>query len=121
MANSYCYMFADASAASIDSRALLKLTPSEVRVIKDALNNGLKSAYGDDRYVYYVSDNGSNLDWHGFNGDSNIGVSAPYVVCPSHNSSTWEAFQGNISGGTEPPITDSWIDTNPDIYGDIKG
>ena len=42
MANSYCYKFEDVSNVSITSQALLKLTPSEVQVIRDALNAGLK-------------------------------------------------------------------------------
>ena len=120
VANNYCYKFADVSAASIDSRALLKLTPGEVQEIRNALNNGLKSAYGDDRYVYYVSDNGGNLDWHGFNGSANIGISAPYVVCPAHNSATWEAYQFE-SDGTEPPISNEWVDIYPGASGDIMG
>ena len=93
VANTYCHKFSAAGAAEIDSRALLKMTPSEVQTIKDALNNGLKGAFGDDRYVYYVSAEGGNLNWHGFNGTSNLGVNAPYVICSTHTQESWEAYQ----------------------------
>ena len=92
VASSYCHKFAGVQNVTIESRALLKMTPSEVRVVEDALNAGLKGAFGDDRYVYYISESGSGLEWHGFNGDSNIGISAPYVVCPEHTEASWNAY-----------------------------
>ena len=115
VANSYCYKFAGVQNVSIDSRALLKLTPSEVRVIEDALNNGLKSAYGDDRYVYYISEGGADLDWHGFNGDANSGISAPYVVCPEHNRDSWEAYLAEQAAKETEPDAPSI----PEIDGDV--
>ena len=95
VANAYCHKFAAAGEAEIDSRALLKMTPSEVQVVRDALNNGLKGAFGDDRYVYYISEDGGNLNWHGFNGTANLGVNAPYVICPTHNQEAWDNYQNN--------------------------
>ena len=102
VANSYCYKFAAEGEAEIDSRALLKMTPSEVQVVRDALNNGLKGAFGDDRYVYYISEDGGNLNWHGFNGTSNLGVNAPYVICPIHTESSWEEYQYGWADTEEP-------------------
>ena len=92
VASSYCRKFEDVSSVSIDSRALLKLTPSEVRVIRDALNAGLRDSFGSDSYVYYISEGGADLDWHGFNGDANYGISAPYLICPTHTREAWEDY-----------------------------
>ena len=121
VANTYCYKFAEVSNVSISTVSLLKMTPSEVQVIRDALNAGLKSAFGDDRYVYYVSESGADLDWHGFNGDANDGISAPYVVCPEHDQAAWEAYQAEQEQeeGFDSPSGEGWF---PDDYdGAIMG
>ena len=108
VANEYCRMFAEIGQTSIDSRALLKMTPSEVQVIRDALSAGLKSAHGDDRYVYYISENGSALDWHGFSGNANSGLSAPYVICSEHTAESWDAYfmSQPTEGETTPEATE---------------
>ena len=86
--------------------ALLKMTPGEVQLVRDALNAGLKSAFGDDRYVYYIADDGSDLSWHGFNGNANNGINAPYVICPEHNSEAWEAYLAGLEADeTDPDLT----------------
>ena len=112
VANEYCYKFASVGDAQIDSRSLLKMTPSEVQVVRDALNNGLKGAYGDDRYVYYISEEGGNLNWHGFNGLSNLGVNAPYVVCSTHTRNSWE---NHDSGWTDSDSSyeEDWFEEAP--------
>ncbi|MBR4289174.1 MAG: transglycosylase domain-containing protein [Oscillospiraceae bacterium] len=115
VATGYCYKFADVTNVSIESRALLKMTPSEVRVIEDALGAGLKGAFGDDRYVYYVSESGSELDWHGFNGDANRGISAPYVMCPEHTLETWEAYLAEQAAKETEPEIPSVPEINEDI------
>ncbi len=104
VATEYCHKFEEVENVSIDSRALLKMTPSEVQVIRDALSAGLKSSFGDDCYVYYVSEGGSDLDWHGFDGNANRGISAPYLLCPEHTEEAWNAYQESLE--TEPPVTD---------------
>ena len=98
VANEYCHKFSAAGEAEIDSRALLKMTPGEVQVVRDALNAGLKGAFGDDRYVYYISEDGGSLNWHGFNGTANLGINAPYVICPTHTREAWENYE---SGWTD--------------------
>ena len=70
----------------------MKLTSGEVSKIKTAGKYGLGSDYRDNRYVYYISDGGGDMSWHGFDGNANSGVSAPYVICPAHNSETWNAY-----------------------------
>ena len=106
---------------SISTVSLLKMTPGEVQTVRDALNAGLKSAFGDDRYVYYVSEGGSDLDWHGFNGDANRGISAPYVVCPQHDHEAWEAYLASqVQDETEAPGGEGWF-PGEDFNGEIMG
>ena len=121
VANSYCRKFEEVSNVSISTVSLLKMTPSEVQTVRDALNAGLKSAFGDDRYVYYVSESGSDLDWHGFNGDANRGISAPYVVCPQHDHEAWEAYLASqVQDETEAPGGEGWF-PGEDFNGEIMG
>ena len=107
VAGEYCRKFAAVEDVDIDSRALLKMTPDEVQTIKDALKVGLNGAFGDDRYVYYISEGGSDLDWHGFGGNANQNVSAPYIVCKAHTKETWTAYEEEQAAKeTEPPETE---------------
>lgn len=101
VATDYCRKFAGVQSVSIDSRALLKLTPSEVDEIKTAAQYGLKSSFTDNRYVYYVSANGDPIAWHGFDGKANPDTDAPYVVCPVHTKEAWDAYEA--AQATEPP------------------
>jgi len=86
---------------TISERSLLKLTSQQIEEIKQANGAGLVDAFVDDRYVYYVSESGRDLDWHGFSGKANKNVNAPYVVCPEHTEEAWEKYQESIA--TEPP------------------
>ena len=109
VAGEYCRKFAAEADidVEIDSRALLKMTPDEVQVIKDALKVGLNGAFGDDRYVYYISEGGSDLEWHGFGGNANKNVSAPYILCTAHTKETWTAYEEEQAAKeTEPPVTE---------------
>ena len=116
VATDYCYRFADVEYVKIDGRSLLKLTPSEVDKIKSAYTAGLSSDFRDDRYVYYVSEDGTPLNWHGFSGNANSGVSAPYVTCPVHTRQAWEDYEA--SQATEPPVEETEETTeNTEIYG----
>ena len=99
----WCEKFRDESELEIEiaKRALVKLTKSEVQTIKQATGAGLSSAYADDHYVYYVSDGGDPLDWHGFSGNANKNEDAPYVLCTKHTQKTWEEYEEAMA--TEPP------------------
>ncbi len=103
VATKYCAMFAaeEGSDVEISERALLKMTPKQVEEVKRANGAGLVDAYVDNRYVYYVSESGDSLSWHGFDGKANKNVDAPYVVCPVHTKESWEEYQESIA--TEPP------------------
>ena len=89
VANEYCALMG----GQVESLALVKLTPDEIEDIRLASKNGLSAAYSDDRYVYYVSASGSPLDWHGFSGNANNGINAPYIVCTAHSRQAWEAYE----------------------------
>ena len=89
VANEYCYKFG----AQIESLALVKMTPDEIEIIRLASKNGLSAAYADDRYVYYVSSSGADLDWHGFNDNANKGISEPYIVCTTHTKQSWDDYE----------------------------
>ena len=125
VATEYCHKFAEVENVSIDSRALLKLTPSEVQEIKDALSAGLRSAFADNRYVYYISEGGGDLDWHGFDGTANRNVNAPYVVCTEHTKETWDAYVAEKEAeATEPPVIEDESQpeqTPEDTSGEIMG
>ena len=41
-----------------------------------------------DNYVWYTGG-----DWHGFSGNAQPDVSAPYIVCPKHTKQTWEKYE----------------------------
>lgn len=90
VAGEYCSHFDDAETRTC---SLVKLTPEEVNMLKDADNAGLVDTYTSDGYVYYVSSSGEDLDWHGFYGNANDGVSAPYVICPVHTADSWDEFE----------------------------
>ena len=120
VANEYCYKFASVEDVSIDARSLLKLTPNEVQTIKSALSAGLKSSFGDDCYVYYISEGGAPLDWHGFGGNANKGISAPYLICPTHTQAAWEAYLADQAAKeTEPPVVEDVPsqDNDPEAQG----
>ena len=103
VATDYCHKFADEkdSGVEITSRALVKLTPSEIQRIKAADGAGLAETYTDNRYVYAISESGEPIAWHGFDGKANKNEDAPYVICPVHNKKAWEEYEA--SQATEPP------------------
>ena len=97
VATEYCYLFPD---ADIQSRSLVKLTQAEVDEIKAADGLGLNDIYTANYYVYLINPDGSDASWHGFYGNQNNGIDAPYILCPLHNQGSWEEFQ--------PEGSDDW-------------
>ncbi len=84
VANEYCSMVGD---ANVQSMSLVKLTPAEVREIKDAASSGLVDVYLDNGYVYYISESGEELGWSGFYG--NLDGNEPYHTCSVHGEHSW--------------------------------
>ena len=101
VATEYCHLFAEVDTVKIESVGLLQLTPDEVDEINSAYKYGLGSEFRDNRYVFYISENGTPMNWFGFNGKANEGIKAPYVVCPVHTKEAWEEYEA--SQATEPP------------------
>ncbi len=68
--------------------ALLKLDSEDVNERKRARSAGLDSEHLLDSYVWYTDGN-----WHGFDGDAQPDVKAPYIVCPEHTKQAWEEYE----------------------------
>lgn len=112
VATEYCSLFAD---AEIGTRSLVKLTQAEVDEIKAAVGCGLDGMYTMDGYVYF--EDGS---WHGFYGNANDGIDAPYVLCPLHNASSWTEYEENL--GTEGDLNGDGVpDDEHGNWGDDFG
>ena len=94
VATEYCSMFGDANIATM---SLVKLTPAEVREIRDADNSGLVDVYTDNGYVYYVSESGEDLAWTGFRGNGSNTL--PYQNCPLHTEEYMQEFVPEHGGG----------------------
>jgi len=106
VATELCYMYPD---ADVQNRSLVKLTQDEVNEIRSALVVGLIDAFGNDGYVYFVNRSGEPIAWKGFNGYSNDGYDAPYLMCPLHSDPYF---------GDNPDYPD-WGYDNPGDYGDF--
>ena len=85
VATEYCSLFGD---ANIQTMSLVKLTPAEVREIRDAARTGLVDVYTDNGYVYYISEGGEELPWTGFYG--NLTNEGAYHNCPLHTQAYLE-------------------------------
>lgn len=105
VANEYCKLFAAKNQATIEKRALVKMTQEEVDEIQRASSVGLGSQYSVDQFVYLVSESGADLNYKGISGKANAGVNAPYVVCPVHTKAAWDAANNSTTPTT--PTTPS--------------
>lgn len=79
-----CDGVANITCTSTIKVALVKRTQAEVSAMKDAIGKGLQAAYYDERHIYLVDENGSDVTFHGYNNDKNWGVKKPYLVCSKH-------------------------------------
>jgi len=95
VANEFCSLYGD---ANVQTRSLVRLTPAEIREIKDAASSGLVDAYLDAGYVYYVDENGDELAWAGFYGNADGAEGLPYLVCTIHTDYIQEDFE-DLPGG----------------------
>ena len=104
VATEYCSKFED---VKIAKRGLVRLTEDEIEEIKRAGKHGLYASFLEDRYVYYISNGGKDMDWYGFSGKANPKTKAPYVMCPVHTKEAWEEYeksqQPEETEPTEPP------------------
>ena len=115
VASEYCYLFPD---AVIEAKSLVKMTRAEIEELKAAANFGLQDVYLSDSYVYLINDDGSAGSWHGFYGNANNGVDAPYLVCPVHSRDAWEQLGSTDAGGeTDTDYTEDGGYVSPDDDG----
>ena len=106
VANEYCHQAAD---ADVQSRALVKLNQAEVTQIRDARGTGLVDAYLLNNYVYFISNDGDDADWYGFNGSFNHDYNAPYLICTEHTEES-VYVEPEEEGGSEEDWEDDWTD-----------
>ena len=106
VATPFCSMFPD---AQVETRSLVKMTPSEVEEIRAAIGKGLKAEYYQDGYVYYIDNDGNPLPWNGFHNDAGNDADTPYIVCPIHNQ---QAFENMDHTGDNQDGEDNWGGSN---------
>ena len=104
VANEYCKKFAQVGAATIKQRALVKMTQEMVEALAAAGENGLKTVYLQDNYIYLVDELGNDMNFRGIYGTANAGINAPYAVCTAHTKAAWDAYcqqHPGVNGGGE--------------------
>lgn len=84
VATEWCRMFE----AEIKQVSLVKRSRAEIDDLKRAKGCGLEAEHTLDNYVWYTDGN-----WHGFNGNAQPDVNAPYIVCPLHDKEAWQEKQ----------------------------
>ena len=85
VATEYCSRF---EGVDIQRLSLVKRDKSEIDELKRAAKCGLEPTHTLDNYIWYTDGN-----WHGFSGNAQPDVNAPYIVCPIHNKKAWEQKQ----------------------------
>ena len=93
VANEYCKKFAQIGALELESKALLKITDSQIKKLLRAKSKGLDANYLRDDYIYLVDKNGVAASFYGINGKINQGLNVPYEVCRIHTKQSWEDYQ----------------------------
>lgn len=103
-ANAYCKKLASVGRAKVTKRALVQMTQLDVNKISRAAKNGLYASHSIDTFIYLVDANGNPVNaYKGLNGDKNVGVSAPYLVCTRHTKQDWDAYLAAHPGHEEEP------------------
>ena len=102
VANEYCLKFAEAGVLKLETKALLKMTQSQIDALLKVRGKGLNAEYLRDDYIYLVDKNGGAAAFYGIDGDINKGLKLPYEVCRVHTKQSWEDYQ--TPPATQPPI-----------------
>ena len=107
VANKYCKMLAEVGKATLVQKGLVRMTKAEIDEILavDRSCYDLQDKYTDNRYVYYIKDDGTDGNFKGFYNNKNSGVNAPYLVCTIHDESDWDAYLDSVKP-PEPVIPD---------------
>ena len=92
VANDYCKKFAAVDpSVKVGSRALVKMTKSEMGEIQKAMGYGLSGTHAQDCFIYLVNAKGEGIGFSGLRGG--LGGGSPYKVCTVHTQAAWEAYQ----------------------------
>ena len=105
VANEYCEKFAAVGMTKVETKSLVKMTPSTFAELKKAMKHGLEEMYYCDEYVYLLNSNGGDGVFKGFTNALSSNTK-PYKACSKHNLQSWTQYQfggGNTgnSGATE--------------------
>jgi len=106
VATPFCSTYPD---SEVHARSLVKLTMDEVNEIQAADHVGLVDAYTMNNYVYLITNSGDDASWHGFYGNANYGVDAPYVTCEVHTQAQVLPEDDFGNGGGDDFIVDDGI------------
>jgi membrane peptidoglycan carboxypeptidase len=98
VATEWCRKFEN---VDIKEVSLVKRSKDEIEELKRAKNCGLEPEHTLDSYIWYTDGN-----WHGFSGNAQPDVKAPYIVCPAHNKKAWEDYQEEQKKEEETEPTD---------------
>jgi hypothetical protein len=112
VANEYCKKLAEVGQATVVKKSLVKMTQKEVDDIAKASTKGLWEMHRADNYIYLVDSNGKPGNYKGIDGDLNIGVNAPYLVCTEHTRADWLEYQRE-HGQTQEPEDDETQSSKP--------
>ena len=108
VANEYCKLFAarenqtEDDLVTVKSKALVKMTQTEIDEIRKASGYGLVDYMLGDEWVYLVNWDGSDAVFKGIYGDLVQDTDAPYKVCTEHTKEAWEAYLESQT--PEPPV-----------------
>ena len=93
VANEYCLKFAQAGVLKLETKALLKITQSQIDRLLSVKGKGLDQNYLRNDYIYLVDKYGKDANFYGISRDINQGLKVPYEVCRVHTKSSWEDYQ----------------------------
>ena len=81
VATEWCHKFE----AETKEASLVKRDQGQISELKAARGVGLEAEHTLDYYIWYTGGN-----WHGFSGNAQPNVNAPYIVCSEHTREKWE-------------------------------
>ena len=92
VATDWCKLFALENQATIEEKALVRITAQKFEEIKKASKTGLVDAYVRDDYIYLVDRKGEDAAFKGFKNNLNKEEDHPYLVCPAHTEKSWNEY-----------------------------
>ena len=104
VATEWCKLFAQENQATIEEKALVRITVEKFNEIKKASKTGLVDAYVRDDYIYLTNKKGEDAAFKGFKNNLNKEEDHPYLVCPAHTEKTWTEYLASKLPGIEDPV-----------------